>query len=114
MKDDNEFTAPRRELPILLKASGVLGVVAGLLVGLLAAIEFRGYGFQVAATPIALGVQLFFFGMMMLAAASALDYLHGIRDALNGGGVESRRYGRTRSNRGALLAAKLAAEPVPH
>ncbi|NNG05912.1 MAG: hypothetical protein HKM95_17670 [Inquilinus sp.] len=114
MRDEKEPPVIRRDLPVLLKVFGTLGVLTGLLVGLFAAIEFRGGGFEVAATPIALGVQLFFFGMMMLAAAAALDFLHGIRDALNGGGVESRRYGRTRSNRGALLAAKLAAEPVPH
>ena len=88
MKDDKDTPAGRRELPVLLKVFGSLGVLAGLLVGLFAAIEFRSGGFEPAAMPIALSVQLFFFGMMMLAAAAALDFLHGIRDALNGGGVE--------------------------
>lgn len=114
MKVDKSTVGSRRELVMMLKIAGTVAVVLSLIVGLFAAIDVRGEGMAVALPMFSLALQLFFAGMMMLAAAAGLEILSGLRESLTDDPIETRRYGRTRSNKGSLLAAKLAAEPVAH
>lgn len=114
MKVDKNTAGPRRELVMMLKVAGTVAVVLSLIVGLFAAIDVRGDGLAAALPMFSLALQLFFAGMMMLAAAAGLESLSGLRESLADEPIETRRYGRTRSNKGSLLAAKLAAEPVAH
>lgn len=114
MNVDKSAVGPRRELALMLKVAGTVAVMLSLIAGLFAAIDVRGNGLVAALPMFSLALQLFFAGMMMLAAAAGLDILSGLRDALTDEPIETRRYGRTRSNKGSLLAAKLAAEPVAH
>ena len=113
MKAGKESVGPRRELIMMLKVAGTVAVVSSLIVGLFAAIDLRSGGVAAVLPMFSLALQLFFAGMMMLAAAG-LDILGGLRDTLTDDPIETRRYGRTRSNKGSLLASKLAAEPVAH
>lgn len=114
MKVDKDTNGSKRELITVLKVAGMVAVVLSLLTGLLAALDMRSGGFEAALPMFSLVVQLFFAGMMMLAASAGLDMLGGLRDSLTDDGVETRRYGRTRSNKGSILASKLAAEPAAH
>lgn len=114
MKVDKGAVGPRRELVMMLKVAGTVAVVLSLIVGLFAAVEVRGDGLVAALPMFSLALQLFFAGMLMLAAAAGLEILSGLRETLTDDPIETRRYGRTRSNKGSLLAAKLAAEPVAH
>ena len=112
MKVDKDTNRSKRELIKLLKVAGFLAIALSLLVGLFAAVDVRGGGFESAIPLFSLALQLFFAGMMMLAAAAGLDLLGGLRETMSDAPLETRRYGRTRSNKGSLLAAKLAAEPA--
>lgn len=112
MKVDKNAGGSKREFITMLKVAGILAVILSLPAGLIAAIEIRGSGFDGALALISLAMQLFFAGMMMLAASAALDLLGSLRDAMTDNSLETRRYGRTRSNKGSLLASKLAAEPA--
>jgi hypothetical protein len=114
MKVDKSAVGSRRELALMLKVAGTVAVALSLIAGLFAAIDVRGDGLAAALPMFSLALQLFFAGMMMLAAAAGLEILSGLREALTDEPMETRRYGRTRSNKGSLLAAKLAAEPVAH
>ena len=112
MRDGKESTGSRRELIMMLRVAGTVAVVLSLIAGLFAALDVRGAGFDAALPLFSLALQLFFAGMMMLAASAGLDILNGLRETMSDGGLETRRYGRTRSNKGSLLASKLAAEPT--
>ena len=111
MRVDKDTNGSKRELIKVLKVAGTLAVVVSLVTGLFAAVDVRTAGFNAALPLFSLALQLFFAGMMMLAAYAGLDILAGLRESLTDEGVETRRYGRTRSNKGSILASKLAAEP---
>ena len=111
MRVDKDTNGSKRELVKVLKVAGMVAVVVSLVTGLFAAVDVRTDGFNAALPLFSLALQLFFAGMMMLAACAGLDILTGLRESLTDEGVETRRYGRTRSNKGSILASKLAAEP---
>ena len=112
MKVVKDSNGSKRELITVLKVAGTVAVALSLIAGLFAAFDVRGAGFAAALPVFTLALQLFFAGMMMLAASAALDLLGGLRDSLAEDSIETRRYGRTRSNKGSILASKLAAEPA--
>ena len=114
MKVNKDAVGPKRELIMMLKVAGTVAVVLSFVAGLFAAVDIRGDGPGTALQLFSLTLQLFFAGMMMLAAGAGLEILGGVREALSDEPIETRRYGRTRSNKGSLLAAKLAAEPAAH
>ncbi len=114
MKVDKDANGSKRELITVLKVAGIFGVALSLVAGVIAASDIRGSGFDAALPLFSLALQLFFAGMVMLAASAALDMLGALREAMSDAPIESRRYGRTRSNKGSLLASKLAAEPAAH
>lgn len=114
MKVDKDAVGPKRELIMMLKVAGTVAVVLSFVAGLFAAVEIRGDGPGMALQLFSLTLQLFFAGMMMLAVGAGLEILSGVRAALSDEPIDTRRYGRTRSNKGSLLAAKLAAEPAAH
>lgn len=112
MKVEKGAVGSKRDLITMLKVAGTLAVIFSLVAGLFAAVDVRGAGLDAAIPLISLGLQLFFAGMMILAASAGLDMLGGLRDEMSQDTVETRRYGRTRSNKGSILASKLAAEPA--
>ena len=112
MKVDKDSNGSKKELVTVLKVAGTLAVALSLVAGLLAAFDIRSGGFDAALPLFSLALQLFFAGMMMLAASAGLEVLGGLRNSLAEDSVETRRYGRTRSNKGSILASKLAAEPA--
>lgn len=112
MKVEKDSNGSKKELITVLKVAGTFAVILSLLAGLLAAFDVRSAGLEAALPLFSLTLQLFFAGMMMLAASAGLDILYGLRDSLAEDSVETRRYGRTRSNKGSILASKLAAEPA--
>jgi len=114
MMEDKVAIGPKRELIMVLKVAGTVAVVLSFVAGLFAAVEIRGDGPGTALQLFTLTLQLFFAGMMMLAAGAGLEILGSMREALSDEPIDNRRYGRTRSNKGSLLAAKLAAEPAAH
>ena len=112
MKVDKDSNGSKRELVMVLKVAGTVGVALSLVAGMFAAVDVRSAGFDAALPLFSLALQLFFAGMLMLAASAGLDNLAGMRESLAGDDIETRRYGRTRSNKGSILASKLAAEPA--
>ncbi len=112
MKVEKDSNGSKRELIKVLKVAGTVAVALSLVAGLFGAITVRGTGFEEALPLFSLALQLFFAGMMMLAASAGLDTLGALRESLSDDGIETRRYGRTRSNKGSILASKLAAEPA--
>ena len=112
MKADKETSGTKREIITVLKVAGTLAAAFGLVAGLFAAIEVRQVGFDAGLPLFSLALQLFFGGMLMIAASAGLDILAGLRDSLAGDGAEPNRYGRTRSDKGSILASKLGAEPA--
>ncbi len=102
---------PKRELTVALKLFGSFAIILGAAIGLFAVVDHWRAGMDAALPLLSLGVQLFVAGLLLLAASAGLEILGAIRDGLAADAVETRRYVRTRSAKGSLLAAKLVAEP---